>query len=279
MNDSNWEIDCYNAIYPLIIDPRICNFVALENKGVCYLKTALNLTDPELCLFSNEKKNECNYFFADYFNDISYCEKMNSSHDDCSYYVINKTNDPKLCSKTGSNSDACFFSYSRRNNDSSLCGFAGKLKEECYYSLMYAFNDSKYCGFVSKPGECFYLIAKASNNTQLCLKSGDFSQQCFYHFIKLTGDPTLCYQINESTGNRCYWAYNKNPNQCNPGDFECLKQSGIYNMNITTCLKSNDLMHECFYGIAEKQNRLQQCTDKQIEAVECIKILFNITLG
>lgn len=149
---------CLTTTASALGDATPCASVeAYEERGLCYMETALKTGNAQLCEQAEDSKDAC------------YAETAISAGDET------------LCIKAGGEQDYCLYTVGTNSLNGAACGniTLQTSKDNCYFMVASGTNDISLCGKMSDNGDiCIAEIAYNTGNSALCERAKD-KAECY----------------------------------------------------------------------------------------------------
>lgn len=222
-------------------NPGACGFfISKSVEADCFLQTAENLLDEELCKKTEpqEKVDECIDFVAKEKGSLETCYLI--STDDgkkaCVNYLAENTPTAGLCDLATlySSKDKCNHAIGIQESDASFCAkiSTGELKDDCFYKVALANNDAESCKKIylieyDLKDSCFIEIALALLEEPICenVNFDDNYVLCFSGIAVKTNDIKTCDKMARHN----LISYDYAP------EFECYKNYAIETSQPSVC--------------------------------------------
>lgn len=276
---------CYTEVARITKNPKICDNVddtIFRGKDFCYTAIAYVTKDPSFCnsFKAYDMKKVCNEAVAVARGDVELCDQLDTlpMRESCYNLLLWKKKDPSLCDKitTETGKESCIMESAQIMGDISLCE---KLEKEDFPARAMCISgmvdrDYYHSGCLNV-GEninrevCFNTVEETLRDFKPILdatpcnsiKNDEFKPSCLRSFVRVTGDTSLCSQIEANTSD---W-------------FQCIKAAATANKDKAACLNINNEKHRelCLMDVSIFTNDIALCKslDSTARKDECIKYL------
>jgi len=276
---------CYTEVARITKNPEVCKDIddsIFRGSEFCYSAIAYVTEDGSYCdaFQAFDQKKVCKEAVAVARGDVELCDALDTvpMRESCYYLLLWKNKDPAICNKikTDTGYEGCIMESAQVTGDVSRCELLEKedypARSTCISGLVdrdYYHSGCLNVGENINREVCFDILEDVLKDfmpfreTSACnsIKNEEFKASCIRSFVRVSGDISLCSQIEANTSD---W-------------FQCIKAAAVANNDKGACERIKNEKHRelCLMDVSIFSNDVELCRSLGSTARkdECIKYL------